>query len=437
MATLVPVEKKISTEVKVLILDGDSALMRSLQRTHPDLADEWDFRVVGSSAEGLSLLDSFSADVVISDFNISSEQTGLEALEMIAEKDPSTIRILTADQADRRMAVSAASAAHQFISKNSPPAEFLEAINRALNLRNIVSSPSLRSLVGGIKSLPSLPSLYLDITRELRSKDPNVEALVKSIEMDPAIAAKVLQLVNSGFFGLPNKIADVGEASRLLGIEILQSLVLLSGVFSQFEQQGGIFLSIHSYWKHSLAVGRLSQAVVRFLPNGDAFRQETFTAGLLHDIGDLILSVYRHREHVQANQIASSEGLPRHRVERQLMGASHAEAGAYLLNLWGLPSTTVEAVALHHDPMKSPCESASVLTAVHLANALEHERKSGGRVPAGSTFDRKYLKKLGLEDKIDAQSSEENLPAVAHGALRLICYLLVRRCLSISTDFRG
>lgn len=402
MAILIPVDKEVSTEVKVLILDAGLELMRCLQRTHPELVDEWDFRVVGSSVEGLGLMDTFAADVVIADFNISNEQTGLEALEQIAEKEPGTIRILTADQADRRMAISAASAAHQFIPKSSPASEFLDAINRALKLRNMVTSPGLRSLLGGITTLPSLPSLYLDITRELRSKDPNIDALVKSIQMDPAIAAKVLQLVNSGFFALPDKIADVGEASRLLGIELLQSLVLLSGVFSQFEQQGGIFLSIHSFWKHSLAVGRLSQAVVRFLPSGDAFRQEAFTAGLLHDIGDLILSVYRHREHVQANQVATSEGLPRHRVERQLIGASHAEAGAYLLNLWGLPNTTIEAVAFHHNPMESPCESDSVLTAVHLANALEHERKSGGQVPAGSAFDRKYLKKLGLEDKIEA-----------------------------------
>lgn len=398
---MVPVDKEITTEVKVLILDAEATLMRALQRSHPELVEEWDFRVVSEVQEGIRTLESFSADVVIADFNISPYFNGLEALEQIAEIEPGTIRILTADQPDRRMAISAASAAHQFLVKASPPKDFFDAINRALRLRKMISSPSLRSLIGGIKTLPSLPSLYLDITRELRSKDPDIDSLVKSIQMDPPIAAKILQLVNSGFFALPDKIADVGEASRLLGIELLQSLVLLSGIFSQFEQQGGIFLSIHSFWKHSLAVGRLAQAVVRYLPSGDSFRQEAFTAGLLHDIGDLILSVHRHREHVQANQVAASEGLPRHRVEHQLMGASHAEAGAYLLNLWGLPNTTVEAVAFHHEPRLSPCSSDSVLTAVHLANALEHERKSGGQVPAGSVFDRKYLEMLGLEDKID------------------------------------
>lgn len=401
MATLIPTDKELSTDVRVLVLDKDPSLLRNLQRSYPDLLDEWDFRMVNSLADASELLETFSADVIIADFYVGEEPNGLEMLEQLAERDPSTIRILTAPQADRRMAIQAASAAHQFILKSEPPSAFFAAIERALKLRATISNRGLRSVVGGIKSLPSLPSLYLDITRELRSNDPDLEELIKKIQTDPAIAAKVLQLVNSGFFALPERIADVAEATRLLGIEMLQSLVLLSGVFSQFEQQGGIFLSVHSFWKHSLAVGRLAQAVVRYLPAGDTIRQEAFTAGLLHDIGDLILSVHRHREHVQATQVATNEKLPRHRVERQLMGASHAEIGAYMLNLWGLPNTTVEAVAFHHEPEASPVKTASVLTAVHLANALEHHRKSGNRLGPGSDFNRPYLASLGLEDKIE------------------------------------
>lgn len=356
---------------------------------------------MATPSEAEELLRSFRADVIIADYHVSADRNGLELLEELAERFPSSIRILTADSADRQMAVQAASAIHQFIPKSASPSVFIEAVERAINLRQMVSSPGIRSLLGGIHSLPSLPTLYLEITRQLRSKDPDMDALIRRIEMDPAITAKVLQLVNSGFFALPERIADVGEASRLLGIEMLQSLVLLSGVFSQFEQQGGIFLSVNSFWKHSLAVARLAQTVVRFLPDGEDLRQEAFTAGLLHDIGDLVLSVHRHREHVQASQVAMGEKLPRHRVERQFLGASHAEVGAALLNLWGLPNTTVEAVAYHHEPGASPAQVPNLLTAVHLANALEHHRKSGTRVEPGSGFDRAYLARLGLEDRID------------------------------------
>ena len=387
--------------MRVLVLDRDPSLVRNLQRSYPDLLDEWDFRVVTSLEDANQLLETFSADVIIADFYVGREPNGLEILEFLAERDPATIRILTAAQVDRRMAIQAASAAHQFIQRSEPADAYFAAIERALKLRNMIASRGLRSLVGGIKSLPSLPSLYLDITRELRSPDPDLDDLIEKIQMDPAIVAKVLQLVNSGFFALPERIGDVAEAVRLLGIEMLQSLVLLTGVFSQFEQEGGIFLSVHSFWRHSLAVARLAQAVVRFLPNGEAIRQEAFTAGLLHDIGDLILGVHRHREHVQANQVATNEKLPRHRVERQLLGASHAEIGAYMLNLWGLPNTIVEAVAFHHDPDSSPVKTAGVLTAVHLANALEHHRKSGNRLSPGSAFNRPYLAKLGLEDRIE------------------------------------
>ncbi len=347
------------------------------------------------------ILETFRADVIIADYHVSSEPNGLEVLEELATRFPASIRILTADYADRRMAVQAASAIHQFIPKSDPPSGFVEAVERAIDLRNLISNPGLRALLNGIRSLPSLPSLYLDITRELRSADPDMDALVRKISTDPAITAKVLQLVNSGFFALPDRIVDVGEASRLLGIEMLQSLVLVSGVFTQFEQQGGIFLSVNSFWKHSLAVARLAQAVVRYLPGGDSLRQEAFTAGLLHDIGELVLSVHRHREYIQASQLAMSEKLPLYRVERQFLGASHAEVGAYLVNLWGLPNTTVEAVGYHHEPSASPVRTPSVLTAVHLANALEHHRKSGSRLGPGSDFDRPYLAGLGLEDKID------------------------------------
>ncbi|MFP4542300.1 MAG: HDOD domain-containing protein [Opitutales bacterium] len=387
--------------MRVLVVDSDPTFLRSLQRSQPELMGSWDCRLAASEEAAVELMTTFAADVVIAEFYLGGGRTGLEVLESIAALKPDTIRILTGDRADRRMAIQAVSAAHQFIGRNDPTGAFVEAVDRALRLREMISNPGLRSLINSIQALPSLPSLYLDITRELRSVDPDIDKLIGDIEMDPAITAKVLQLVNSGFFALPERIADVGEASRLLGIEMLQSLVLLSGVFSQFEQQGGIFLSVHSFWKHSLAVGRLAQAVVRFLPGGEDFRQEAFTAGLLHDIGDLILSVHRHREHTQASQVSASENLPRHRVERQLIGASHADAGAYMLNLWGLPITTVEAVAYHHDPEKTSSSAPSVLTAVHLANALEHHRKAGSRPQRGNSFHRGYLARLGLEDKID------------------------------------
>ena len=170
------------------------------------------------------------------------------------------------------------------------------------------------------------------------------------IERDIAMSAKVLQLVNSAFFGLPQHVASPSQAVVLLGLETVKMLVLTTHVFSQFEERKLGGLQINALWRHSLAVAAMAKGIARAEQAPPKSIDHAFMAGMLHDVGKLILAANIPDPYHAALAMAKQKAMPPQDAERMFLGATHAEVGAYLLGLWGLPDSIVIATALHHRP---------------------------------------------------------------------------------------
>ncbi len=210
------------------------------------------------------------------------------------------------------------------------------------------------------------------------------------------MSAKVLQLVNSAFFGLARHVETVEQAVTLLGTEIIKSLVLSNAAFSQFLPRSKRF-SPESLWRHSLLVGAIASAIAKAEGADRATVGEALQAGILHDIGQLILATYKAECYDEVLAAAAESNVPRYMAEADAFDATHAHIGAYLLGLWGLPDNTIEAVAFHHEPQSVAPAGFAPLVAVHVADALVHEALGE---PTEGLLDEDVLEASGLEGRL-------------------------------------
>jgi HD-like signal output (HDOD) protein len=245
-------------------------------------------------------------------------------------------------------------------------------IERSCWLRELLADNSLKSLISQIDSLPSQPELYLEIQRELEAKNSSIHRIGEIISRDLGMTAKVLQLVNSAFFGFCRHISSPAEAAELIGLETFKALVLTVKIFSQLDKASMRVFAVDRVWAHSLKTGVFAKTIAAAEKRERKIIDDAFIAGLLHDAGKLILAANLPGQYKEALAAVSSNGGSELKAELDIFGVTHAEVGAYLLALWGLPIPIVEAIAFHHNPRKCWHKELGVLTAVHVGSSLEH-----------------------------------------------------------------
>ncbi|MEA1997079.1 MAG: HDOD domain-containing protein, partial [Gemmatimonadota bacterium] len=289
---------------------------------------------------------------------------------------------------------------HQYLSKPCETGTLKSALTRSCDLRGILADEKLQNLISRIDSLPSLPSLYTEIVEELQKPESSVKKVGRIISKDMGMSAKVLQLVNSAFFGVRQHIANPDQAVTFLGLDLVKMLVLTIHVFSQFnkDKSGGELLD--TLWNHSISVGAFAKKIAETEKAEQRDIDHACMAGLLHDLGKLILSAKLSGKYGDVLSFASEEGVELASLESEMLGATHAEVGAYLLGLWGLSDPIVEALAFHHCPGKHQCDKFNPVTAVHAADVLEHRLSAEEAVGATPEIDREYLAVLGLEERV-------------------------------------
>jgi putative nucleotidyltransferase with HDIG domain len=233
--------------------------------------------------------------------------------------------------------------------------------------------------------------------------DPEVSVkdVVTLVEKDVGISAKILQLVNSALFGLPREISTVKTAVSFLGIDMVHNLVLSAEVFRVFEKTAPLpgfsfeDLQIHSH---------LTAKIAGEIPASAPIHSAAIVAALLHDVGKLVMATRAQKHFARALEEAG-ENRPLFEAEQELMGVTHAEVGAYLLSLWGLPFQVVEAVAHHHQPGRVPQDSLDAVGIVHIANFLAHEHPARPALARGSAYqplDSTYVDSLDLREQLPA-----------------------------------
>lgn len=385
---------------RILFVD-DEPLMGDLFRLmFESMKDQWELYFANSGPEALELLEKVPCDVVVSDMRMPG-MNGAQLLNEVLKRYPRTARIILSGYAEREAVARCLGAAHQFLQKPSDILSLKSTLERVCALDLFLHDERLQALVSQMTVLPSLPSLYFRMLQELQSPDASADRIGELITMDPAMTAKLLQLVNSAFFGVARKISNPVEAVQFLGIGTVRSLALSLHVFSCFNQARAAEFGFERIWNHSLTVGVFAKRLSQLEGQESMGCDEAFVAGLLHDVGKLMLMANRPDEYRAVLALVQRKDLRLTAAETKVFGATHAEVGAYLLGLWGLPVPIVEAVALHHQPAASLSSDFSPLTAVHVANCLEAERARPGSGAGLIELDTEYLARIKQLDRLD------------------------------------
>ncbi len=373
----------------ILFVDDEPMILAGLQRILREMRTEWDMSFANSGAEALAQMERAPVDVIVTDMKMPG-MNGAQLLSEVMRRHPATTRFILSGFADRELTMQCAMAAHQFISKPCDATAIRTAVNRAFSGESWLQNENLRKIVLQMASLPSLPALYYEIMESLHSAGASVEEVGQLISKDIGITAKLLQLVNSAFFGLQRRVANPTEAVLQLGLETVKSLVVWAHVFSQHRLAQSQDFSIDRLSNHSLATGILAKELLEEEHVEQKLSDEAFTAGLLHDIGKLVLAANLPREYAAARKTARDSGISLEEAERLQFGASHAEVGAYLLSLWGLPTTIIDAAAYHNCPSSAGSQGLSPLLAIHVADILEYDA-AGHDVGAPPEMDFDFL----------------------------------------------
>jgi putative nucleotidyltransferase with HDIG domain len=362
---------------QILFVDDECNILEGLQRTLRVQRNEWDMEYVMSGAQALEIMETKPIDLIVTDMRMP-EMDGADLLRETMKRHPETIRIILSGQADSQMAMKAVGVAHQFISKPCDPNTLKSVVNRAINLRALLKDSNLKSVISEMDTLPSLPTLYHEMSEELQSQDASILRVGQIIGRDPAMTAKILQLANSAFFGLRRRISNPADAVSYLGLDNVQHLFLAVNAFSRFSPPHASSFSIELLWEHSVATAELAKSVAKDEEAGKNISDDAFTAGLLHDIGKLMLASRLPRSHSEAAQLAKMKGVPLWVAEQEVLSVTHAEVGAYLLGIWGLPDSIIESVAYHHCPMQCAGTSFCALTALHAADCQVSNQSYAG-----------------------------------------------------------
>jgi len=384
-------------KLNILFVDDEPNVLQGLQRMMRSMRGEWEITTAAGGPEALDVLQRQPMDVVVSDMRMPG-MDGVQLLREVQKRHPEVVRIVLSGQSDQEMVLQSVRPAHQYLTKPCSDATLKSAIERSCRLRDLLADRSLKQLISRVDSLPSLPPLYLEIIKELESPYSSIQKIGSIISQDIGMTAKILQLVNSAFFGYCRHISSPAQAAELLGLETIKALVLSVKIFSQMNLSSMRILAVDRIWDHSLATGVFAKTVAAAEKKERMVIDDAFMAGLLHDAGKLILAANLPKQYKEVLATLRGAGSSVLEAERQTFGVTHAEAGAYLLSLWGLPFPIVEAIAFHHTPGRCPQKELGVLTAVHVGSFLElvlHNEKD-----ADSQLDRQYLAELEMLHKL-------------------------------------
>lgn len=386
---------------RVLLVTDDANAGRALRAAFAPLQGEWEATVARGAADAMKRLDGPSYDALVADAQLA----GVGCAELLLEtrrRHPPTARLVLADVNTGDL-VRLVALAHRVLPKKGDPTDLLAAVQRSYSLRALLGNTSLASVVGRLASVPALSTLYTRIADELMTPDYSLAAVGELVAQDLGIAAKLLQMANSALVGLRKPATTPNQAVKILGADLTRTLVLAADLFSRYNPASLRPFSIEALWEHSRAVAELAGAIAMSERVDERTARESALSGLLHDIGRLTLASQLSGPYKEVMTLIRTEGLQPADAERRVLGTTHAEVGAYLLGLWGLPDALVEAVAWHHNPGGCPGGAFTPLTAVHAADAIV-------RSAEGAHPDAEYLARLGLSDRWGAWTALREQP---------------------------
>ena len=386
---------------RILFVAKDQALWSEFQAHTPSLEGEWTAQSARTGLEALALAQQVSFAVVVAEV-LLPDMGGLDLLDQFMQRQPSAHRIVLSDVADKENTVKCMGKPHHHLLKPFGIRTLLNALEQAFAHEVWLPSHAVHGLITQMHQVPSPPTTYFKVVEELQSPQASLERIGELIAEDPAITAKVLQIANSAVFGLELQVSQPLEAIAYIGLETTKALVLLAHTVSSFDKGKLAGFSVEALWRHSVSTGQMAQKIALLEKGGLETAEQAFAAGLLHDLGKLILCANLPGLFSKIVALARDEKCAYWDAEAQLLpNAGHAELGGCILGIWGLPRPIVEAVALHHCPRQLAGPGFHPLTAVHAADILDHEMNPDPSVLVPTPIHAGYLAELGLAHRAE------------------------------------
>jgi len=371
---------------QVLFVDDEPRVLEGLKRMLRPLRHDWAMEFAAGGCEALCRLSETQYDVLVTSLGLA-EIDGATLLNEAIRISPRTVRIILCGADEFDAAMRSIPLAHQYLLKPCDAHTLQATVEKALALHTILDSPAMGSLIGRIKSLPSPPTIYYRLMHAVLSDQISTAELGSIIAQDLGMTAKILQLVNSPLFAPSRTIATPEHAVVYLGIETVRALAVAESVFSQFSSRNHPGFSPEELRDHSFQVATLARGIARERRLAPQFIADIYMGGLMHDIGKLVLgSNFPGEYRAVVRCFGDSQAL--RATERELFGATHAEVGAYLLWLWGVPASIAGIVAQHHPADADNAGAIDPPAIVHLADRIV---RGGEAAPDGD-----YLVKVGL-----------------------------------------
>lgn len=354
---------------RLLFVDDEALVLDGLRRALHGMRSEWEMRFVGSGAAALETLDRETFDAIVTDMRMPG-MDGAQLLEHVKERHCDVVRIVLSGQSEKEAVLRSIAPAHQFLSKPCDVQELKARLAQAFAMRDLLRNASLAAIVSRLRSIPSLPTLYNELSAALASDNTSIAEIERIISRDVGMAAKILQLANSAFLGARGHVSSLSHALSLIGAEIIRSLMLSIHVFSQFDRHSHAASFVPALWDHSMAVAWLSRRIAASEAGSRAVQEESFTTGLLHDVGKIVLLAEMPQEYrLVVERLKGGERSFRD-LELEFVGCTHDQIGAYLMAIWGLPETIVHAVGSHHTAAVAADSQFSPLMAVCFADLI-------------------------------------------------------------------
>ncbi|NLF52426.1 MAG: HDOD domain-containing protein, partial [Leptolinea sp.] len=247
----------VSKMHSILFVDDDPLVLQGLRRSLEEYSDSWNTDFSSNPKEALKKLAEHPFDAIVSDMHMPI-MDGNQLLELVSQVAPGVMRFVLSGNVTETQVMRSANLVHQMIPKPSDMEHIFSIVERACRLRDMLTDPHLMQLITGIHHLPSVPVPYNRLLKELESPNNSTQSVGNIIAQDAAMTAKILQLVNSAFFGLADSISSPQRAATILGLNTIQALVLGIHVFSEYQGEKNLPISIDAMWKHSMVVSNVA-----------------------------------------------------------------------------------------------------------------------------------------------------------------------------------
>jgi len=335
---------------KILFVDDDVNVLNGLQRMLRVMRNEWQIAFADNGREALATLGREPFDIVVTDMRMPS-MNGAELLAEVLQLHPQVVRIILSGQADLQNALAGIGLAHQYLSKPTEPTVLIGVLKRVIGLLAQIPNPALRRSLNSLQSLPSAPHAYSQLIELVRTPGCDADSLAEIVASDMGLAAKTLQTAGSAFANSPCRGANVWQAVQILGPDLIRSLAIDTGVFTDLSQLDGA--ADRALISELLASSSQRARCAAADTARSEAAAESATFELLRDVGQVALAVALGAEHSAIHSACVECGSAQADAESSRVGVCHRRAGSYLMGIWGLPETLTEAIANASFPISS------------------------------------------------------------------------------------